>query len=91
MAQGGKSLNDRKQSARVRQKLLNLVEKILDGDNEAEKKELLLKMCTGLLPKLNEHTGEDGTKLFPQPLLAGKSNVPNYNGTEKTTDAEETD
>lgn len=71
MAQGGKSLNDRKQSARVRSKLLNLVEKILDGDNEADKKELLLKMCTGLLPKLNEHTGEDGEKLFPKPILSG--------------------
>ena len=84
MAQGGKSLNDRKQSARVRQKLLNLVEKILDGDNEAEKKELLLKMCTGLLPKLNEHTGEDGEKLFPKPLLGGQSHVPSDNSIEET-------
>ena len=60
MAQGGKSLNDRHQSARVRSKLLALVERILDGDDEKEKKELLYKMCGGLLPKLNEHTGEDG-------------------------------
>ena len=61
--QGGKSLNDRKLSSSVRTKLLKLAEKILDGDDEVEKKNLLYKMCNGLLPRLNEHTGADGERL----------------------------
>lgn len=62
--------NDRKQGARVRRLLLNEVEKILTGDDEVAKKEILMKMCTTLLPRLNEHSGEDG-----EPI---KINVVNY-------------
>lgn len=63
MAQGGKSLNDRHLAARVRSKLLVLAEKILDGEDEKAKIDLLNKMCTGLLPRLNEHSGEDGSPI----------------------------
>jgi hypothetical protein len=34
---------------------------------------VLLKLTPTLLPRLNEHTGEDGKDLFPIPIL---SNVP---------------
>lgn len=56
----GKNFNDRKLAATIRTKLLKECDKILDGDDEAAKKELLLKMCTTLLPRLNEHSGEGG-------------------------------
>lgn len=73
--QGGVSLNDRKLAANVRRKLLKEAEKILDGKDETVKRDLLWRMCGTLLPRLQEHTGADGEKLFPAPLLAGKSNA----------------
>lgn len=61
MAQGGKSHNDRVLSARVRTKALKEIEAILDEPGLTEyKKALLLKLSGTLLPRLNEHTGEDG-------------------------------
>lgn len=63
--QGGKTLNDRKLAASVRTQALNDVLAVLQGKPEVEewsdyKKQLLAKMSSSLLPKLNEHTGEDG-------------------------------
>ena len=82
----GVSLNNRKLATSVRTKLLKEVEKILDSGTPEEKKEILFRMCGTLLPRLNEHTGEDGEKLFPAPLLAGKSNGNNnYNGNAEVT------
>lgn len=63
MAQGGKSLNDRKLAANVRTLALRKIEAILLGEDEAAKKEIVLKLAPNLLPRLNEHTGEDGEKL----------------------------
>lgn len=63
MAQGGKSYNDRIQSARVRSKVLAAIEKVYDGKGKSLSKmqwELTLRMATIVLPRLNEHTGEDG-------------------------------
>ena len=95
MAQGGVSLNDRKLAARVRSLALKKIEKILEVEEETatvEQKELqkaiLLRLAPNILPRLNEHTGEDGEKLFPQPLLAGKSNVSNYNSDKETSSTE---
>ena len=60
---GGKSHNDRKLAARVRTLALKEIEKILIGEDEDYKKAIILKMSTTLLPRLNEHTGEDGGKI----------------------------
>lgn len=86
--QGGVSLNDRKLAANIRRKLLKEAEKILDGKDEPLKRELLWKMCGTLLPRLQEHTGADGEKLFPAPLLAGKSNDPSNHSNKKATSTE---
>jgi len=56
----GNTLQDRKLAARVRGKLLSLAEKILDGDDEVAKKDLLHKMCNGLLPRINVGGGDNG-------------------------------
>lgn len=66
--QGGKSFQDRVLAAKVRSEGLLAVQAILNGKKEVEKwselkKQLVLKMAPGLLPKLNEHTGNDGEPL----------------------------
>lgn len=86
----GKSYNDRNLAARVRSKLLQRVEAILDGNNEAEKKELLLRMCGTLLPRLNAGR-DDNERLNPLPLLNGKSNYDSADDShEEVTPTEET-
>jgi len=60
---GGKSHNDRKLAAKVRTLALNQIADILEGDDEAYKKQIILKMSSTILPRLNEHTGEDGGEL----------------------------
>lgn len=65
MAQGGKSYNDRLLAARVRTLALKKVEKVLlDDENQVYDKEfqkaLLLRLAGTILPRLNEHSGEDG-------------------------------
>jgi hypothetical protein len=58
---GGKSLNDRQLSASVRTLALNEIKTILERPGMDEfKKQLVLKLAPTLLPRLNEHTGEDG-------------------------------
>lgn len=90
--------NDRKQAANVRRLLLSEIERLFTTDplklSETEhgtKRELLLRMAANTLPRLNEHTGADGADLFPQPLLAGKSNVPDNNSTEQTPSTDQAD
>ena len=57
--------NDRKLGAEVRRMTLNKIKDIL-GDDEHKKydekfqREVLLKLATNALPRLNEHTGESG-------------------------------
>jgi hypothetical protein len=66
MARGGKTLNDREKSARVRDKVLNAIEKVYNGKGGKLSKrqwELTLRMATTVLPRLNEHTGEDGGEI----------------------------
>ena len=63
MAKGGKTFNDREQSARVRGLVLDAIEKVYKGTdaNLSQRQwELTLRMATTVLPRLNEHTGEDG-------------------------------
>jgi len=56
----GVPFNDRKLGARVRSKLLKEVEAILDGDDKNLKKEILMKMCTSILPRITEGSGNNG-------------------------------
>lgn len=67
---GGKSLNDRKLAAEVRSLALREILKILSipkvemssGEHDLYKS-ILVKLAGTVLPKLSEHTGEDGGKL----------------------------
>lgn len=68
---GGKSLNDRKLAAEVRTLTLKKISKLLSTDrsemSDWEKdlyKQVFIKLSGTILPRLNEHTGEDGEKLF---------------------------
>lgn len=63
-SKGHRGNNDRLLAARVRTKALMEMERILDGNNEAYKKEVVLKLTATVLPRLNEHTGEDGAPLI---------------------------
>jgi hypothetical protein len=64
---GGKSFQDRELGAKVRNLGLNQIMDVLNGDlyaeDEAFHKAVLLKLAGTLLPRLNEHTGEDGSPL----------------------------
>ena len=60
---GGKTLNDRQLASRVRSLTLKKIEKVLlqeTPDDVEFYKALLLKLAGSVLPRLNEHTGEDG-------------------------------
>jgi hypothetical protein len=68
---GGKSLNDRKLAADVRTLTLKQIFKLLSTDrsemSDWEKdlyKQVFIKLSGTVLPRLNEHTGEDGEKLI---------------------------
>ena len=64
MAKGGKSLNDREKSAKVRDKVLDTILSVYAGKKVSGKKwELTLRMATIVLPRLNEHTGDGGGPL----------------------------
>lgn len=60
IGQGGKSLQDRQLAASVRKLGLEEMERVLKGKDEEYKKQLILRLAGTLLPRLNEHTGEDG-------------------------------
>lgn len=57
---GGKTLNDRVLAANVRTMSLKLIQKYLEGEDEDFKKQLILKLASTVLPRINEHTGEEG-------------------------------
>lgn len=64
---GGKSLQDRKLSAQVRSlalsKILAILARPVVEMNQADKElhdQILLKLTGNILPRLNEHSGEDG-------------------------------
>ncbi len=66
---GGKSLNDRKLAANVRTLTLKKIQTILEGEDNDYQRQIILKLAGTVLPRLNEHTGEDGKEL-PTPILA---------------------
>jgi hypothetical protein len=90
---GGKSLNDRKLAAAVRTLALGKIKRLFEMPVSAMKEEdkqihdaILLKIAPSLLPRLNEHSGEDGKDLFPTPILA---NVQPHNGNNQDQAAQE--
>lgn len=95
---GGKSLNDRKLAAKVRSLTLGKIAEILerpvvkmDADDYKLYREILVKLAGTVLPRLNEHTGEEGGAIIFKPLLAGKSNVPSDDSTEETPESPKED
>lgn len=58
--QGGKSFQDREQAGRVRILALSEIEKILKKPNHKLYGQVIVRLAGTVLPRLNEHTGEDG-------------------------------
>jgi hypothetical protein len=56
----GVTLNDRRLAGEVRTLTLREMKRVLTGDDEDYKKQLLLKIASSTLPRINEHSGEDG-------------------------------
>jgi hypothetical protein len=91
---GGKSLNDRKLAATVRTLALSEIKKYLEATEEGYKDKemknaIILKLAPSLLPRLNEHTGEDGKDL-PTPILT-VANVPANNRNKESSESSEED
>ena len=69
--------NDRKKSGDVRSKVLDCIQLVLDDDLEVNdwsdyKKDLIRRMSTSILPRLNELSGPDGGEI-PLPIYGGLS------------------
>jgi len=60
---GGKSFQDRELAAKVRTLTLQEIQKALKGKDKDFKKQLLLRLASSILPRLNEHSGADGQPL----------------------------
>ena len=68
---GGKPFYEREKAGKVRNRALDDVLLILNADPVTStwsdlKKQMLLKLASNLLPRINEHSGQDGE---PVPLL----------------------
>ena len=59
----GKSFQDRELASEVRSLTLNEIKKVLKGKDKKFKKELILRMSTSILPRLNELTGPEGNPI----------------------------
>lgn len=66
--QGGKSMQDRELAARVRSLALHEIEKVLKNTKNKLYGPVLIKLAGSVLPRLNEHTGENGG-VIPMPIL----------------------
>ena len=58
--QGGKSFQDRELAARVRTLALSEIEKVLKKPKHKLYGAVVVKLAGTVLPRLNEHTGENG-------------------------------
>lgn len=65
----GVALNDRALGARVRRLTLKEIEKILLGDDDLYKKEIIMKLAPSILPRINEHSGGEGKDGEVKPIL----------------------
>lgn len=64
----GKTLNDRKLAADVRTLTLKEIKRVLEAtpdtaEEKQFKQQVILRLAPTILPRLNEHTGEDGKEL----------------------------
>lgn len=59
----GVAVNDRELGARVRRLTLKQIEKILLGDDEDYKKQIILKLSSCILPRMSEISGGGGEPL----------------------------
>lgn len=71
--QGGKSFQDRVLAASVRTQALKDIQTALKGNKSVTKwseykRQLVLKLATTVLPRLNEHSGPDGTPIVFMPM-----------------------
>lgn len=88
---GGKSLNDRKLAAEVRSLALGEIKAILESEKLTEfKKAVILRLAPSILPRLNEHTGDDGKDLFPIPLLSNMQIVPDNQRNQENSEPQQT-
>lgn len=70
---GSPGFNDLQLAAKVRNLALTQIYDLLNDSSEGNKTvkmELLKRLAPNLLPRLNEHTGQDGE---PLPILGGLS------------------
>lgn len=85
----GKSFNDRELAGQVRNLALGHLFKVLQPDYEDKQyqKDMLLKLASNLLPRLNEHTGADGEPLVLPATLIDKNDtasIPRESSPEQT-------
>ena len=71
----GQVFNDREKSAKVRTTVLDCIQLVLDEDKEVNnwsqyKKDLVRRMSTSILPRLNAGR-DDNERLVPEPILGG--------------------
>lgn len=84
--QGGKSMQDRELAARVRTLALNEIEKVLKKGDGKLYEAVLIKLAGSVLPRLNEHTGADGSEL-PVPIFNVHTNSSNEKDNETKQEA----
>jgi hypothetical protein len=65
---GGKSFQDREKSARLRNEVIDSLFLVISDDPRVEqwsdyKKRIVEKLAGTVLPRLNEHSGEDGNPI----------------------------
>ena len=77
VGQGGKSFQDRELAARVRTLALNEIEKALKNKNNNPRlyEAVLIRLAGTVLPRLNEHSGPDGTPLILPAQLIDKNDI----------------
>lgn len=85
---------DKVLAGEVRSLALTEIKKYLlgeeDGYRDKEmKKQIILKLAPSLLPRLNEHTGEDGKDLFPTPILANMNGLPTNLSNKESSESSE--
>lgn len=82
MAKGGKTLNDRMLAADVRTLTLKKIKPILEATYDPKKekdelrfqRELILKLASTVLPRINEHSGNNGDPIVVELVKYGNSN-----------------
>ena len=64
--QGGVIAPDRKLGAEVRRLTLKRIKAILEGEENDFQRAVILKLASTVLPRINEHSGEDGSPIVIQ-------------------------